>query len=169
MINLKGGTRSHERRTREPKKIALHSSIVDPRGAGELVSASGLACVLMGLRRAPQIRQHPRARCIDRVSIDNTVAIVAPASALGGIPVLHGRNRGIAVVAVRDNGTILDARKDALELDDVIEVQSYAEAAGVVLALRHGISLDSLRRPLRKLAHAAEDADERSPNIRMLR
>ena len=162
MINLKGGARSNERRAREPRKIALHSGIVDPRGAGELVSASGLACVLMGLRRAPQTRQHPKTRFVDRVSIDNAIAVIAPASALGGIPVLHGRKQGIPLIAVRDNKTILDAGKKVLGLDEVIEVQSYAEAAGVVLALRHGISLDSIRRPLLKISpiSAEEDVQE---------
>ena len=35
-----------------------------------------------------------------------------------------------------------------MEMSNVIEVNSYLEATGIVLALRRGISLESLRRPL---------------------
>jgi hypothetical protein len=37
---------------------------------------------------------------------------------------------------------------DKMQLRNVIEVNSYLEAAGVVVALREGISLESLRRPI---------------------
>ncbi len=35
-----------------------------------------------------------------------------------------------------------------MQMDNVIEVDSYLEAAGVVVALREGISLKSVRRPI---------------------
>jgi hypothetical protein len=35
-----------------------------------------------------------------------------------------------------------------MKIANVIEVNSYLEAAGVILALRQGISLESLSRPL---------------------
>ena len=37
------------------KELELSDGIVDARGAGEMASASGLACTLIGLRRAPQL------------------------------------------------------------------------------------------------------------------
>ncbi|WP_220501939.1 DUF3326 domain-containing protein [Microbispora sp. H10670] len=130
------------------KDVALPEGVVDARGAGEFVSANGLASVLIGLRRAPQITGAARCRIARTVGLDDVLAVVAPASALGGIPVLEAAHRGIPVIGVADNETIIDVTAERLQLDGVTGVRSYAEAAGVILALRHGISLESLQRPL---------------------
>lgn len=133
------------------KEMPLESNIVDARGAGEFASESGLACVLVGLRRASQISPHPGCRIKDIVNVDNLSAIVAPAGALGGIPTLFAHRYNIPIIAVKDNGTILDVGRDKLNLDPVVEVDNYAEAAGVIQALRNGISLRSIYRPLSTL------------------
>jgi hypothetical protein len=128
--------------------------VVDARGGGEMASVSGLACVLIGLRRAPQIERTPRLRAADVVNINNVMAVVAPAGCLGGIPVLCAVDRGIPVIAVAANETILDVSRTALGIENgVIEARSYAEAAGLLLALRRGISIDSITRPLKTLRH----------------
>lgn len=138
------------------KKLALDDGVVDVRGAGEFVSTSGLACVLIGLRYAPQISEDRTAvRLSAGVGIEDVVAVVAPAGALGGVPVLEAARRGIPVIAVRDNGTILDVNAQSLGLSGVIEVGGYAEAAGVILALRKGISLDTISRPMVTLGREA--------------
>jgi hypothetical protein len=49
---------------------------------------------------------------------------------------------------VGENRSILDVTQERMRMPNVIQVNSYLEAAGVVLALRQGISLESLRRPL---------------------
>jgi hypothetical protein len=72
------------------KEMELSNSIVDARGAGEFSSTSGLACILVGLSQAPQIYQHQNSRIKDAVNIHNVLAVVAPASALGGVPMLYG-------------------------------------------------------------------------------
>jgi hypothetical protein len=140
------------------KELALESPIVDARGAGEFSSRSGLACVLMGLARAPQIAPRAGMRYRDVVNLNNIVAIVAPATCLGGIPTLFAARFRIPVIAVRDNETILRVTGRGLGLDNVIEVGSYAEAAGVVLARERGIALPSLARPLATLRHPARAA-----------
>jgi Protein of unknown function (DUF3326) len=126
--------------------------VVDARSAGEFVSASGLACVLIGLRRAPQLYDRPGSRISDVVGPDDVMAVVAPATALGCVPVLAAVQRGTPVIAVRANTTILDVTAGRLGLPDVIEVENYLEAAGALLALRAGISLESIRRPLETLS-----------------
>lgn len=133
------------------KDFPTASGVVDARGAGEFVSPNGLACLLIGLRRAPQIVPNPAVRIERTLSLDNVMAVVAPASALGGIPVLYALRAGIPVIAVQGNGTVLDVTAGTLGLDGVIEVRNYAEAAGVVLALRGAISVESLYRPLTTL------------------
>jgi hypothetical protein len=136
------------------KQLDLPDRVVDARGGGEMASVSGLACVLIGLRRAPQIERTPRLRAADVVNINNVMAVVAPAGCLGGIPVLCAVDRGIPVIAVAANETILDVSRTALGIENgVIEARSYAEAAGLLLALRRGISIDSITRPLKTLRH----------------
>ncbi len=145
------------------KEFDLPAGIVDARGAGEMVSASGLACVLIGLRRAPQIQTGTDARIADIINLNNLVAVVAPAGALGGIPMLYAQAYNIPIIAVQDNGTILDVTAQKLGLENVIHVRSYPEAAGVVLALTHGLSVSSLFRPL----HSIRYARKRSPARRL--
>ncbi len=136
------------------KELDLLDRVVDARAGGEMSSASGLACVLIGLRRAPQLARTPRLRAADVLNVNNLLAVVAPAGCLGGIPVLCAIERGIPVIAVAANETILSVGSAALGIEDeVIEARSYAEAAGLLLAFRRGISSDSLTRPLKTLRH----------------
>jgi hypothetical protein len=141
------------------KDLALAERVVDARGAGEFASASGLACVLLGLHRAPQIDPAGKGAIADVINRGNVLALVTPASCLGGIPALYARRAGIPILAVRGNETILGVTAAALELPGVFEVGSYAEAAGLVLALRQGISLESLTRPLATLRFASAAAE----------
>jgi len=133
------------------KEMALKSNIVDARGAGEFSSVSGLACILVGLSKAPQLARNNRYRIKDVIGIDNLVAVVAPASTLGGIPMLCAQGYNIPIIAVRENNTILDVTGDKLNLKNVYEVHNYLEAAGMVQALGKGISIDTLHRPLETL------------------
>jgi hypothetical protein len=131
--------------------LALTNQVVDARGAGEMSSQSGLACTLVGLSRAPQIGLESGARIADVVNVHNLLAVVAPASCLGGIPALYAERHAIPIVAVRGNRTVLDVTGRKLGLGHVIEVESYAEAAGILLALRRGLDVRSLVRPLETL------------------
>jgi len=133
------------------KELDLRHRVVDARGAGEFVSTSGLACILIGLRRAPQISLDHAGAISTAITQNNLLAVVVPASCLGGIPQLYAQGRGTPVIAVRANDTILDVTQSKLGLSNVIEVSSYAEAAGAVMAIKHGISLESIFRPLQTI------------------
>jgi hypothetical protein len=133
------------------KESQLAGRVVDARGAGEFVSASGLACVLIGLRRAPQVATLPQCPASTSISVGDVIAVVAPATALGSVPVLSAAERRIPVIAVKDNTTILDVTAAGLGLSGVIEVDSYLAAAGALLALRAGISIESVFRPMATL------------------
>lgn len=141
------------------KEPRLGGRVVDARGAGEFVSASGLACVLIGLRRAPHIAALPRCPVSASISVDDVIAVVAPATALGSVPVLSAAERRIPVIAVTDNTSILDVTAAGLGLSGVIEVDSYLAAAGALLALRAGISIETLGRPLATLGATMFAAD----------
>jgi len=130
---------------------------LDPRAAAEELGHTFLPCVLVGLSRAPDlvplgragqpygdgIGLGPAGTLLTAAAIG---AVVAPAGALGGEAVLACAERGIPVIAVH-NPCLLEVSAQALGLE-VLAAASYAEAAGLVLALREGIDPAVLRRPL---------------------
>jgi len=122
----------------------------NPRASAEFISTPHYFCVLKGLSKAPALvpladldSAPPQA-----LTVNNVGAVVMPASCLGGIPALAAELSGIPVIAVRENETILDVTNAKMRFENVIEVESYLEASGVLLALKQGISLESLRRPM---------------------
>ena len=115
---------------------------LDPRAAGEELGFTFLPCVLVGLSRAPDLVPPAEAS----LRIEQVGAVIAPAGALGGAAVLACAEREIPVIAVQ-NPCLLEVNAAALGLE-VLEAASYSEAAGLVLALREGISPAALRRPL---------------------
>ena len=122
----------------------------NPRASAEFISIPHYFCVLKGLAKAPRLvplssLDNPPAHLI---TANHIGAIVAPASCLGGVPALAAEDSGIPLIAVRDNKTVLSVTNDKMRMNNVIEVDSYLEAAGVVVALREGISLESVQRPI---------------------
>ena len=116
--------------------------IVDPRLAAEMVSVSYLYCILKGLQKAPQIGDGTSKGSISNLDVD---CMVSPWGCVGR-PHYACEEIGIPVIMVRENKTILD---DVIP-DSFIKVDNYFEAAGVILANKMGISLESIRRPISK-------------------
>jgi hypothetical protein len=128
-------------------------STENPRASAEFISTPHYFSVLKGLSRAPEIVELDDlgGSPAERLTIDHVGAIVAPATALGGVPALAAEFHGVPLIAVRENRTILDMTAERLAMENVIEVESYLEAAGVITALRSGIAIESLRRPLARV------------------
>jgi hypothetical protein len=122
----------------------------NPRASAEFISTPHYLCVLKGLARAPRLEPIGRLDQVagHLISLNNVGAIVVPASCLGGIPALVAEFSEIPLIAVEENHTLLDVTNDKMRMCNVIAVKSYLEAAGLILALRNGISLESLRRPI---------------------
>ncbi|MBV9852516.1 MAG: DUF3326 domain-containing protein [Armatimonadetes bacterium] len=130
---------------------AFPPGVVDPRMAAEAVSFTYLQCVLKGLQRSPRIFPlEARSPPPDVLTAANVSCLVVPVGALG-LPVLAALEQGIPVVAVRENRNVL--RNDLAALPwpsgQYIEVETYLEAVGVLCALKAGLSLEAVRRPLR--------------------
>lgn len=116
----------------------LDLGIVDPRFAAEAVSLTYFPCVLKGLHRAPRITKiSPDVSCL-----------VIPKCCLG-VPTLAAHERGIPIIAVNDQLEV--GNVDCTEYVDAVVVDNYIEAAGAVAALRAGISIETLRRPMSKV------------------
>ena len=127
---------------------------LDPRAAGEELGYTFLACVLVGLSQAPDLLQRANAHSQDLVA-DDLGVLVAPEGALGGEAVLACLERRVPVISV-SNPSVLQVTSTALGLGhEVLQARSYAEAAGMVLALREGVALSALMRPLPALKELA--------------
>ena len=123
---------------------------LDPRAAAEELGYTFLACVLVGLSRAPTLLSAEASAHHSDLSVEHLGALVVPADALGGEPVLACLEQNIPLITVA-NPSLLTVTAQALGLQSyaqLLPAASYAEAAGLVLALREGVSPASLQRPL---------------------
>ncbi len=111
---------------------------VDPRKAAEAVSSAYLHCVLKGLHRSPRITE------CEGITASDVAAIVVPDGCFG-LPHLAGAYQGIPVIVVEDNKVVHPVGPLPFK---VTRVRNYLEAAGLLVAMRQGISPDSVRRPL---------------------
>lgn len=120
-------------------------TVVDPCLAAEFVSVSYLHCVLKGLHRAPKPNQH---RGLGYADID---FMITPHGCWGE-PHEACQKFNIPIIVVRENKTIYSDRNciQFYHDKDVIMVNNYLEAVGVIQAYKSGIKLESLKRPLRK-------------------
>ncbi len=68
-----------------------------------------------------------------------------------GLPTLAALEQGIAVIAVRENHNLMrnDLEKLGFEKGKYFVAQNYPEAVGIMTALKAGVSLSSVRRPLK--------------------
>src|SRR5262249_27208048 len=104
----------------------------NPRAAAEFISTPHYFSVLKGLARAPRLVALAGLDDVpsDLVSVNDIGAIVVPATCLGGTPALAAEFSDIPLIAVRENRTILDVTNERMRMPNVIEVESYLEAAG---------------------------------------
>lgn len=113
------------------------NEVVDPRMSAEMVSLCYLHCILKGLHKAPRINYKTG------LSVDDIDFMISPINCFGE-PHRVCVERGIKVIAVRENKTILN---DDMP-DDFIIVDNYLEAAGLLIAYKSGINYKSVRRPI---------------------
>lgn len=123
---------------------------VDPRKAAEPVSCTYLFSVLKGLQRSPGIcaaSGNPGAS--GRLGVENIHCLVIPDGCIG-LPTLAALAQKIPIIAVRGNRNCMKNDLENLPASQagVFKVDNYLEAVGVMTALRTGVSLESVRRPI---------------------
>jgi hypothetical protein len=135
----------------ESQEIAtMQSGLVDPRMAAEALSDTFLHCILKGLSRAPQIVPNAQpGTAPGMLTVEDISCLVIPDGCLG-IPTLAALEQGIPVIAVEENKNIMKNDLSGLpwKSGKFFKVRTYLEAAGLMLALRDGVALDTLKRPL---------------------
>ena len=115
----------------------LDYGIVDPRDAAEVISLTYFQSVLKGLHKAPRLVKHDY----------DVSCLVIPRMCLG-LAHLAAYQRMIPIIAV--NTPLEVDTIDCTEHIDAIIADNYLEAAGMISAMRAGVSIESLRRPLGK-------------------
>ncbi len=129
--------------SKKEKDYYASVGVVDPRASSEVVSASYLGCILKGLNKAPQIGN-------TGITLSDVKAIIIPYTCCGGIPALMSQKWKIPLIAVKENKTVLDVTPEKMGMNAIV-VENYWEAIGVVAALKAGISIESLRRPIKSI------------------
>jgi hypothetical protein len=124
--------------------VEFEPGVVDPRKAPETASVVYLHCILKGLHRAPRIVPADQG-----LSVEDVSCLVVPDGCVG-LPTLAALENGIPVIAVRENRNMMqnDLSSYPFRSDKLFIVDNYLEAAGVMAALRAGVSPQSVRRPL---------------------
>lgn len=133
----------------ESREIAgLEFGIVDPRMAAEAVSIAFFLSVLKGLQRSPRIVS-PLVRHEAVLTAEDVSCLVIPDKVVG-LPTLAALEQGIPVVAVRENDNVMENDLASLPWapGQLVIVDNYWEAAGVVACLRAGVDPRAVRRPL---------------------
>ncbi len=129
---------------------------LDPRTSGEEIGYTFLQSVLVGLSRAPDLICKSAMQTKEYALLSNTDlgAVVVPQGALGGEAVLSCIERYIPLIVVSNQG-VLNVSSSKMRLDclsgdtnNILYAENYLEAAGLITALRHGINVKSLRRPI---------------------
>lgn len=142
---------AHAPMIRDIEAANKHYGIVDPRMAAETVSVCFLHCVLKGLHRSPHIVRDP----VNYVSADTLCArdiscIIIPDGCVG-LPTLASIEQGIPVIAVRENRNCMknDLERLPFSNNKLFIVENYLEAVGVMNSLKAGVTISSVRRPLK--------------------
>ncbi len=135
----------------ESEAIAnMDVGVVDPRMAAEAVSMTFLQCILKGLQRAPRIVTDEAAMQRPGILTAADVSCLVIPDGCLGLPTIAALEQGITVIAVRENENLM--RNDLTLLPwapgQLHIVENYWEAAGVLGALKAGITPESVRRPL---------------------
>ena len=119
---------------------------LSPRSAAEELGYTFLPCVLVGLSRAPQFIIDRGAIAPEKGDIwaDEVDAAIAPATACGSSALLSLSQRRCQIITVEENKTLIKVPPQPLRIKS-IQVNSYLEAVGVLVAHKAGINPSALR------------------------
>ena len=130
--------------------LDLYLGVVDPRKSAEIISVTFLHSILKGLHKSPRIVDNPPLNGRSNlITAANIACLIIPEGCIG-LPTLAALEQGIPVIAVRENKNRMQNRLEELPFKKgkLFVVDNYLEAVGVINALRAGVSVESVRRPL---------------------
>ncbi|NET01909.1 MAG: DUF3326 domain-containing protein [Sphaerospermopsis sp. SIO1G2] len=120
---------------------------VSPFAAAEEIGYTFLPCVLVGLSGAPQFilsREISNSLQAD-IWVDQVDAVIVPENACGSSALLSLSQKKCQIITVTENKTLIQVSAPALGIKS-IQVNSYLEAIGILVAHKAGINPHSLVR-----------------------
>lgn len=120
---------------------------LSPRSAAEELGYTFLPCVLVGLSRAPQLVTSATPGTIWADQVD---AVVVPATACGGSAILSLSRTNLPwhvstqIITVAENQTRMQVSPEQLGIN-AVQVNSYLEALGILVAHKAGVNPNALR------------------------
>jgi len=141
---------AHAPMVRNMEIANLHAGIVDPRISSEAISSTFLLSVIKGLHKSPRIIKDTRVFGQRGVITNNDISCLIIPDGCVGLPTLAAMEQGIPVIAVRENKNRMQNRLEDYPFKPgrLFIVDNYLEAVGVMNALKAGVSVESIRRPL---------------------
>ena len=128
----------------------LALGVVDPRMAAEVVSVTYLHSILRGLHRSPGVVTNERGFAHRSVITAEDVSCLVIPDGCVGLPTIAALEQGIPVIAVRGNRTLMknDLAGLGFSKRGLFVVDNYVEALGLMSALKAGVAVETIRRPL---------------------
>jgi len=129
----------------------LEAGVVDPRKSAEAISITYLHCILKGLHKSPRIITDPQAlNQSGALDVSDISCLVIPDGCVG-LPTLAALEQGIPVIAVKENKNQMknNLRELPFAPGKLFMVDNYLEAVGVMNALKTGVAVETVRRPLK--------------------
>lgn len=122
----------------------LEVGIVEPRKAPETSSVTYLHCILKGLHKSPKLVPFDKGLNVEDIS-----CLIIPDGCVG-LPTLAAIEHEIPVIAVKENKNRMQNNLEEYPFKQgkLFIVDNYLEAVGVMNAIKSGISVDAVRRPL---------------------
>src|SRR3989304_1006555 len=130
--------------------LDMDYGIIDPRKAAEIVSVTFLHSVFKGLHRSPTIINNPSIHGNPGLlTVADISCLIIPDGCVG-LPTLAALEQGIPVIAVKENKNRMQNNLEDLPFKPgkLFIVENYLEAIGVMNAIKAGVSVESVRRPL---------------------
>ncbi|MBD2432247.1 MULTISPECIES: DUF3326 domain-containing protein [Fischerella] len=114
---------------------------LSPRSAAEELGYTFLPSVLVGLSRAPQFIVRETEQILEPTDIwaNQIDAVIVPATACGSSALLSLSQSQSLIVTVQENHTLIQVPPQPLGIKSV-QVNSYLEAVGVLVAHKAGIN-----------------------------
>lgn len=149
--------------------LNLDLGVIDPRKAAEVLSETFLHCILKGLHKSPRILNGTITQGSPGILTVNDVSCVVIPDGCVGLPTLAALEQGIPVIAVKENRNRMRNNLEDLPFQPgkLFIVENYLEAVGVMSALRAGVSVAAVRRPL-AFTNVREEAAKDKREIQQL-
>jgi hypothetical protein len=125
--------------------VELDLGIVDPRKAPETASITYLQCILKGLHRSPRVVSPNKG-----INLENISCLIIPDGCIG-LPILSCLENEIPVIAVKNRNIMKNNLKELpFKNGKFFVAENYLEAVGIMNAIKAGVSVESVLRPISK-------------------